>query len=349
VNEDRAARYHRLRRRASVLGVAASAAFVALLAFTRWGAVWPLAWFVALIALGSELASFPCDFYGNFLLERKYGLSSQPFRRWLGDHLQAVAIGLAIWELVVFGAYAAMRWTGDAWWLAATAMFAATVLLLSRIGPAVLMPIFEQVRPLEREALRERLLSLSQKAGVPVLGAFEWGLGGHSTRANAALAGLGRSRRILLTDSLLTDYSDDEIEVILAHELAHYVHHDMATALVLESLVFAAAVLTAHLVVTAVGYAPADRPALPLMLLAAGAALLLLMPIGKAWSRRSERRADRYALALTGRQDAFVSAMRRLGAQNLAEPDPSRPALWFFHTHPTIDERIAAARDFTAA
>ena len=305
--------------------------------------------FVALIALGCELASFPFDVYRSFLLERKYGLSSQSFRAWLADYLRAVAIGLAIWQLAVFGLYAAMPWTGQAWWLAAAGLFAVAGLLLSRIAPVVLMPIFYRFRPLEREGLRERLLSLSRKAGIPVLGAFEWGLGEKTTRANAALVGLGRSRRILVSDTLLEDYSDDEVEVILAHEIAHHVHHDMATGLALETAVVAAALLTAHLAVTRAGYLPADRAALPLILLAAGAVSLLLTPLSKAWSRRTERRADRFALALTGRHDAFVSAMRRLGTQNLAEPDPSRAVLWFFHTHPPIEQRIAAAREFDGA
>jgi STE24 endopeptidase len=211
------------------------------------------------------------------------------------------------------------------------------------------MPMFYQFRPLEREVLRERLLALSRKAGVPVLGAFEWGLGEKTTRANAALVGAGRTRRILVSDTLLEAYSDDEIEVILAHEIAHHVHHDMATALALETVVVAAALLAAHAVVTGAGYAPANPAALPLLALAAGAVSFLLTPLGNAWSRHNERRADRFALELTGRSAAFITAMRRLGAQNLAEPDPSRPVLWFFHTHPTIDERIAAAKEFEPA
>ncbi|HWJ55869.1 MAG TPA: M48 family metalloprotease, partial [Vicinamibacterales bacterium] len=205
--------------------------------------------------------------------------------------------------------------------------------------------------PLDREGLRVRLLELSQRAGVPVLGAFEWGLGEKTSRANAALVGAGRTRRILVSDTLLKDYSDDEIEVILAHELAHHVHHDIWTALALEALLVGAALFGAHLAATAPASPfgprdPADLGALPLMILAAGVVSLLLAPVSNSWSRHNERRADRYALTLTGRADAFVSAMRRLGAQNLAEERPSLLVLWFFHTHPTMDERIASARGF---
>jgi STE24 endopeptidase len=189
---------------------------------------------------------------------------------------------------------------------------------------------------------------------VPVLGAFEWGLGDKTTRANAALVGVGASRRILVSDTMLKDYSDDEIEVILAHELAHHVHHDIWTALAVETLVVTTALYAAHAAATRAGLNPgsggvAALGALPLLVLAAGGASFLLKPVANAWSRHNERRADRFALTLTRRPAEFISAMRRLGAQNLAEERPSAAVLWFFHTHPTIDERIAAAREFRAA
>ena len=213
------------------------------------------------------------------------------------------------------------------------------------------MPIFYRFRPLDRDSLRERLMTLSRRAGVPVLGAFEWGLGEKTTRANAALVGVGQTRRILVSDTLLKDYTDDEIEVILAHEMAHHIHHDIWTALALETLIVAAALYSAHAAVTRFGgftgaAGPADLAALPVLILTAGLVSLGLRPIGNAWSRYNERRADRFALTLTRRPTAFISAMRRLGAQNLAEERPSAPVFWFFHTHPTIDERIAAARSF---
>jgi STE24 endopeptidase len=188
-----------------------------------------------------------------------------------------------------------------------------------------------------------------------VLGAFEWGLGEKTSRANAALVGAGRTRRIIVSDTLLKDYSDDEIEVILAHELAHHVHYDMWTALALETILMAATFYGAAAAASAAATSrlgfrgAADLGALPLMILAGGAVSLLLSPLSNAWSRHNERRADRFALRLTDRPDAFVSAMKRLGAQNLADERPSRVVYWFLHTHPTMDERIAAARDVRPA
>ena len=322
----------------------AAGAWLGTLAFTGWGSGLPFALYVAAIAVGWEAVSFPINLYKSFLLDRRYGLTSEPFTTWLRDHLKAFALGLAVSEVAAFAAYWSMRVAGHAWWALAALLFAAAGMLLSRLAPVVLLPLFYRFRPLAREALRERLIVLSQRAGVRVLGAFEWGLGEKTTRANAALVGAGRTRRILLSDTLLENYSDDEIEVILAHELAHHVHHDLWSALALETGVVAAALLVAHGAVFVAGYGSANPAALPLLLLAAGAVSLTLTPLGTAWSRHTERRADRFALALTGRQDAFISAMRRLAAQNLAEPDPSRLVRWFFHTHPTIEERIADAR-----
>lgn len=349
MNEDRAVRYHRLKRRAAAGSALAGAGWLALLVTSGWGATLPAVIYIAILALGWELASFPFTFYRNFLLDRKYGLASEPRRTWLIDHLKALALGLALSELAGLAIYTSMRAAGGAWWLMAAGLFAAAGVLLTRVAPVLLLPMFYQFRPLEREALRDRLLSLTVRAGVPVLGAFEWGLGEKTTRANAALVGAGRTRRIIVSDTLLKNYTDDEIEVILAHEIAHHVHHDLTTALALETGIVAVALLVAHLVVTAAGDSPADLAALPLLVFTAAAVSLLLTPLGNAWSRHNERRADRFALELTGRSGPFVSAMRRLGAQNLAEPDPSRPVLWFFHTHPTIDERIAAAREFKPA
>ena len=343
-----------------LLGLLMTGGSAALASLTR-AAVSPLPWvagrplslvlFIVVLALGWELVSLPFVFYRSFLLERKYALSSEALSAWVGDHLRALALGLLLTSAAGLAVYGAIRVSGDLWWALATGLFAGAGVLLSRIAPVLLMPLFYRFRPLDRETLRERLMTLSRRAGVPVLGAFEWGLGEKTTRANAALVGVGHTRRILVSDTLLEHYTDDEIEVILAHEMAHHIHHDIWTALALETAIVAAALFGAHAVVTRFGAAagvagPADPAALPALILVAGLVSLLLTPLGNAWSRYNERRADRFALTLTRRPSAFISAMRRLGQQNLAEERPSAAVFWFFHTHPTIDERIEAARTF---
>lgn len=309
----------------------------------------PLLAGVLILIGGNALLTLPLAYYRGVLLERRYELSSQSGRGWAVD--QAKGLGLSL-VLGIGGAelvYLAIRWQPVWWWIPATIGAALFLLLLARLAPVLLLPLFYRFTPLERPELRDRLLSLSERAGVPVLGVYEWALGAKTRRANAALTGSGRTRRILLSDTLLSDYSDDEIEVVLAHELAHHVHRDIPKALAFEILLIAAALFSASLVLA--WAAPvlglngaADPRGLPLLVLSVSVVMLIATPLANALSRRNEYRADRFALQLTKRSDAFVSAMRRLGAQNLSEESPSRLALWLFHSHPPIEARIAAAQ-----
>jgi STE24 endopeptidase len=324
----------------SVTGVAATSLITVVL-------------FTAALMLLAEAALAPLTFYGSFLLDRRYGLSTASLRVWMIDHAKGFAIGLVLAMAASAVVYAAMvRWPRW-WWLASAAAFIGVMLVLTRLAPVLLLPIFYRFKPLDRESLRSRLESLSSRAGLPVLGVYEWGLGEKTNRANAALVGTGRSRRILLSDTLLADYSDDEIEVIIAHELGHHAHRDIRNALLLEMVLivasFAAAALVLAVSWSAWGLtAPNDAAGLPLLLLVAGTVSLATRPLLNALSRRSERRADRFALTLTERPDAFVSAMRRLAAQNLAEARPSTATLWLFHTHPSFEQRIETARTFSS-
>jgi Zn-dependent protease with chaperone function len=307
--------------------------------------------FAILLFVLFELLALPLRFYQTFTIERRYGLSAVSLRVWIADHLKSAGLGL-VFALIAVGIVHAtlVRWP-TWWWLGSAAAFVLGAIILARIAPSVLLPIFYRFKPLDRAALRTRLESLSVRAGVPVLGVFEWGLGEKTQRANAALVGTGRSRRILVSDTLLAHYTDDEIEVILAHELGHHAHRDIRNGLILEALLIVASLgvagLALHAAWPALGLeGPADAAALPLILMAAGAVSLLATPFLNALSRRNEHRADRFALTLTERPEAFVSAMRRLAAQNLAEERPSAATLLLFHTHPPFEQRIQAARAF---
>lgn len=312
---------------------------------------WAVAVYVVILALLQEAITFPLAFYHGFLLDRRYGLSLEPSAAWFRDH--AVAMGLGV-ILGIAGAevvYVALDASGAWWWLISAAVFAAAMALMAKVAPIVLLPLFYTFTPLDRESLRTRLVSLSQRAGVPVLGVYEWALGAKTRRANAALVGTGATRRIIVSDTLLAEYSDDEIEVILAHEIGHHVHRDILAALIAESVLLLAAFYGAAAALDAfwarLGFRSAtDIAALPLLLLAGGALTVVATPAVNALSRWNERRADRYALRLTRQPAAFISAMKRLGTQNLAEEHPSTAVLWLFHTHPPIDQRIDAARTF---
>lgn len=354
MNETKSARYHRLKRRAALLSLAATGGLLLWLLLSSASAALRdaaggVALYVVLLASLHEALALPIAFYRSFLLERKYGLSSEPLGAWLKDHAKAFGLTLLLGIGAAEVVYLTIRLWPDRWWLASAVALMGAVLLLTKVTPTLLLPLFYRFKRLERESLRERLLSLSKTAGVRVLDVFEWGLGEKTRRANAALVGTGGTRRILLSDTLLAEYTDDEIEVILAHELAHHVHRDIAKALILEFLLLLGAFRLAAWALDR-GWqrlalqSPADVAGLPLLLLAAGAATLVATPVVNAFSRWNEYRADRFAVKLTGRADAFTSAMRRLGNQNLAEERPSRIALWLFHTHPPIENRIDAVR-----
>jgi len=364
-NEDKATRYHRLQRRAAILATVLTAAVLVLLLATggsvlirdlvsRWtdySFVPTIAAYVVVLGILLELVGVPMAFYRGVILERRYGLSTQSTVRWCLDHLKAAAVSMVFAVVAAVLVFGLIRWDPDRWWIAAAAFFTLLIVLLAQLAPVVLMPLFYDIAPLKSEELRERLMALAEKAGTRVAGVFEWRLSDRTRKANAALAGIGRTRRILVSDTLLAAHSDDEIEVILAHELAHHVYRDIWAAILVEAALVALGCYAADRVLTAwaasAGLAGKDDVAgLPLLILAVGAVSLVLMPLSNALSRAHERRADRYALRITGNTSAFVSAMKRLAAQNLAEAEPSRLVQVLFHTHPTINARINAAQAY---
>jgi STE24 endopeptidase len=357
VNEDRATRYNRLKRRASVLSLALTGMFLCSLLVSGLSvrlaeAVESPAVYVIVLALAHELLTLPLAVYGGLLLERRYGLSAISISDWFLDRLKVFALGLLLSVLAAAVVGWSARTAGELWWVAAASAFSLAGVVLAAVAPLLFLPIFYRFKPLDRPALSARLLALADTQGVPALGVFEWGLGAKTSKANAALVGLGATRRIILADTLLDNYTDDEIEVIVAHELGHHVHRDMMKAIGFESALVFAGALAADLLFRATaarfGIGDVTDPAgLPLLVIGAGAVSLLLAPLANALSRRAERRADLFALNLTKRPHSFMSAMRRLGAQNLAEEHPSRLVQALFHSHPPIPERLAAARALT--
>ncbi len=372
MNEDKATRYHRFKRHSRILATVWSVLLLVGLLLTG-GSVWIrefataiadatvpavarpaviVATYVGVLFVLNEIGRLPLNLYGGFVIERRYGLSTLRLGEWLVNELKSFAVGLVVGVAAASVVYFFLRRAPEYWWLPTGVAFAAGIVGLANLGPVLLLPLFYSVKPLTRESLRVRLIALADRAGARVLGAYEWGLGRETTRANAALTGLGASRRILLSDTMLAEYSDEEIEVVLAHELAHHVHGDIWKGLVFEAgltlLGFLAAARALPIGVERFGLlGEADVAGVPVLLLVAGAVSLALVPAAHAMSRDHERRADRFALNLTQNPAAFIAAMRRMGAQNLAEEDPSRLVQWLFYNHPTVRDRIAVARRFS--
>ena len=368
-NEDKATRYHRLKRRAEILSTLAAGAVLLALLWTGAGLYLrevasffgmnvlffedaaTVAAFAVIITLILHAVELPFAFYQGFVLEHRYELSTETPAQWARDQLKGLALAIVFGVAGASIIYWAIRTSPDWWWAVAAAIFTAVSIGLVQLAPVVLLPLFYSFKPLDRPALVERLTRLAERARTRIAGVYEWALSAHTKKANAALTGMGRTRRILLSDTLLADYSDDEIEVVLAHELSHHVHHDLWRGVALQTLFlfigFFVAARALVMFADPLALRGLDDPAgLSLLLLVGGVSSLVFMPLANAVSRVHERRADRYALESTRQPAAFISAMKRLSQQNLAEEHPSRLVQWLFYSHPPIKERIESARQW---
>ena len=243
-----------------------------------------------LMAIGKVLG-MGLDYYG-FRVERQYKLTTQRFRSWMWDEFKGFLVGLVMGGIVVELLYFTIRQWPQNWWLLAWALFMGLFVLLAQLAPVVLFPIFYKFEPLDNEDLRRRLVLLSERAGTRVRGVYRWRLSEKSKKANAALTGLGATRRIILADTLLDNYSSDEIEAVLAHELGHHVHRHILKSIFVQAAVtfvgFFAANWTLH---SAIDHhlfnfvQISDFADLPLLALVSVVLSFLLMPALNAYSR----------------------------------------------------------------
>jgi STE24 endopeptidase len=251
--------------------------------------------------------------------------------------------------IVVEVLYALMRQTPQHWWIAAWLVFLGLMILLAQVAPVVLFPIFYKFEPLENEELKRRLIVLSERAGTRVRGVYKWHLSEKSKKANAALTGLGPTRRIILADTLLDHYSDDEIEAVLAHELGHHVHRHILKSIFVQAGItlfgfwLADQVLRFAVERRNMFETMSDFANLPLLILVSTVLSFLLMPALNAYSRFNERQADRYCFQSVATVQPFISSMNKLAEQNLSEKTPSRWVEWLLHSHPAITKRVSAA------
>lgn len=357
-------RYNRIRRWLGIADFGVGLLLLIVLLATRWSdslrdlayrigfQSYSLSLFVyLLLLLGiSKLLGLTLDYYG-FRLERRFKLSNQRLGAWAWDEVKGFLVGLVIGAIVVELVYFTIREWPLHWWMIGWALFLALFVLLAQLAPVVLFPIFYKFEPLDNEELRRRLVMLSERAGTRVRGVYRWKLSEKSKKANAALTGLGRTRRIILADTLLDNYSPDEIEAVLAHELGHHVHRHIFKSILVQAAItflgFWAANWTLHYAVDQRMFEElSDFANLPLLALVSVVLSFLLMPALNAYSRFNERQADRYAFESTASVEPFISSMNKLADQNLAERTPSKWVEWLFHSHPSISRRLQAAEDW---
>jgi STE24 endopeptidase len=355
-------RYNRIRRWLGIADFVVGLALLIVLLATGWnGTLRDLAYrgalqsyylavflYVLILMLIGKALGFGLDYYG-YQLEQRFHLSNQKLRAWIWDETKGFLVGVVLGTIVVELLYFIIRETPQYWWLIAWAAFLGLFVLLAQLAPVVLFPIFYKFEPLENEDLKRRLVALSERAGTRVRGVYKWNLSEKTRKANAALTGLGNTRRIILADTLLAGYSPAQIEAVLAHELGHHVHKHILKSILVQAGITLAGFWAANWVLhyaverTHLFETLSDFANLPLLVLVSTVLSFLLLPALNAYSRYNERQADRYAFQSIASVEPFIESMNKLADQNLAERQPSKWVECFFHSHPSIARRVEAA------
>ena len=303
--------------------------------------------FACAVGVLQSTLTLPLSWYSGYIVEHRFALSNQSPPQWALERLKGLALGAPLAAGVFCILYYSLGTFGHLWWLpVGTAMTLISVVLV-RIAPVLIMPLFYRFTPIDDGTLKERILGLCARAGVHVEGVFSFNLSKNTRKANAAFTGIGRSRRIILGDTLMSSFSEEEIETVFAHELGHYRYGHIRSGIIIGTVsTFAGLFFAARLYETsaaALNFASVtDLAALPLLAIWLSLFGLVTSPIGNVISRRHERQADAYAVRTTGMRDAFTSALRKLSAMNLADPDPHPVVEFMFYSHPPVAKRIRA-------
>jgi STE24 endopeptidase len=364
--QEQAKNYARIKRRLWLVNQALSIAYALLWLLTGWsvslrswlynlaGNDWlVVAAFAAVFGGIYFIINLPMGYYSGYHLPHRFDLSTQTVKDWVLDQAKGLGIGVLLGILVIEMVYFALRVTGESWWLWVTGGLLIFNVVLSNLAPILIMPLFNKFTPLsdQHEDLAERLVNLAKKTGTKVQGVFKMDMSRRTKQANAALMGIGNTRRIVLGDTLIEEFTHDEIETILAHELGHHVHHDIPWMIGFGTLVTALGFYLVSLGMNGIieifglqGVAdPAGMPALMLLL---SFYQLVMMPIDNAFSRWREGLADNFALQVTGKNEAFASAFTRLANQNLGDVNPEKWVVWMFYGHPPLNARISKAKNW---
>lgn len=347
----RARRYHRplywllFVETAVMAGWWAAAWLLPVYPFEDWA--WPVAAvaYSACLLAGLSLLLLPLALWRGFLRERRWGFSTQTPGGWLGDRAKGLSVGLVLGAAPLLGLVASAQVFPRWWPLVAAPAAALLVLLLTFVAPVILEPLFNRFTPLLDETLADDLRAVAERAGVPIRDVLVTDASRRTRKSNAYVSGLGRTRRVVLYDTLLEDSAPDETRLVVAHELAHRRAGHVAKATLLG---MAGAVLAVVCIWGLVPH-PGDPGSIPLIVLVAIGLRAVAAPAGSWISRRWERLADRFSLELTGDVAAFERAHARLARANLSDLAPPRLLYALLFSHPTPPERIALARDWARA
>jgi STE24 endopeptidase len=358
--DERAREYHRLRISLSVLGIVLEVLLAVVLVFS--GASIRIrelveqivrsrelvvAGYVIFLGLIYEALFLPLHFYKDFRIEHRFGLSNENLGQWAQDYAKAALLEFAFALGLIEILYYLLGTAPMTWWVIFAGVVIVVFVLLAKIFPVLILPLFFKLKPLENEELAARLKRLAQAAGIRVSGIYEWGLSKKTRAANAALVGLGGTRRVLLADTLLQSFPPEEIEAVVAHEFGHHARGHMAKGILAQAItvivfLYASQVMLGYGVRYFGFRGIADVANLPLIALVFAVAGVVAMPVLNGLLRRFERAADAFACARASDPRAFISALSHLAALNLAHPHPHPVIEFIFYSHPSIQKRIAS-------
>ncbi|MBA3827063.1 MAG: M48 family metallopeptidase, partial [Ktedonobacterales bacterium] len=317
---------------------------------------WLVAVFALIFTLGYTILSLPLSYYQGFVLPGRYGLRTQALGGWLADQAKGVVLSLIFLVVVVEVLYLLLATQPQTWWLWLAGIALVFTVLLANLAPVLLLPLFYKMTPMPEGELRTRLLAMADKAHTKVRGVFVMGMSQKTTEGNAALMGLGNTRRIVVGDTIIRDFAPDEIEVVLAHELGHHVHNDIAKLIATQTVLTVGGLALVNVGLQAiVGNATAglhtlaDVATLPVLAALLGLYSFVTGPLGNTLSRAIEHDADQYALETTHDPAAFSRAFYRLANQNLAQLDPNPIIEALFYDHPAISKRLRHAEEWQQA
>ena len=301
--------------------------------------------FSFVLGLLQSAVTLPLSFYSGYAVEHRYNLSNQTVGRWAWEHAKGVLVSFPIIVGVLLFLYYCLKTYVALWWFPVGLGLVFLSVVLARIAPVIILPLFYKLTPLSESPLKNRIVELCASSGVTIDGVFRFNLSKNTKKANAGFTGIGRAKRIILGDTLIQEFTEDEVETIFAHELGHYKHHHIRTGIMVSIIsTFLGLYVTAQLYswsIVALGFSSmTELAALPLLALWLSIFGLVTSPLGNMISRRHERQADVYAVKKTGKQEAFVAALHKLESMNLADPDPHPMVEFLFYSHPSITKRV---------
>ncbi|MFC1669267.1 M48 family metallopeptidase [Spirochaetota bacterium] len=354
--------YNRIKIRISIISTVLDIAFIAIFAFSGVspiiesyiGMTNPYLRFIAFImilGLMVSLISTPIDFYSSYILEHRFGLSNQNLTKWLLERLKSTGISLIIGLPVALAFYYFLKVSGNLWWLYFSLFVLFISVILARLAPIIIFPLFYKFKELPDNEVKQKLTKLLESQCIKFKGIFTYNVSKDTKKANAGFTGIGKGKRIILSDTLMENFTPGEVSVVFAHEIGHYKFRHIIKGLTLNSIIILLSFFICGIIyestLSSMGFKYIyEISAIPVLFFYLTIFGLIIMPLTNYISRKHEVQADSYAIDITGDKNSFISSMEKLSQLNLADKEPGAVTEFIFYSHPSIKKRIDFARGY---